>query len=137
MTVLLYIQPQRLNASHNVALIIRHAASVENAIPDGRLERFGVPEIQGFRWLHVVVTIREQCPVSSPKLRVHDRMAVSLHQASLGSSFFQLAAHPFGALAKVAGIILVRRDGWHPQELRELLQKVFSMSVHTIFHLHR
>src|SRR3712207_6599751 len=134
--MLLHIQTQRLYAGEHVALVVGDASGVEAAVPDSRLERVALPEIQGFGWLHVVVAVGEECRFARADLRVDHGVSFGLHDAGLGAGLLQLPRHPPCAVAELSALVLAGGDRRHPKELVQLPEKLFSRTVHALAQIH-
>src|SRR5918995_7184273 len=104
--MLLSIQTQRLYAGEHVALVVGDAAGVEAPVPDSRLERIALPQIQGLGWLHVVVAVGEERRLARPGLRVDHGVSFGLHDGRLGAGLLQLPPYPLGAVAEVFAFAL-------------------------------
>ena len=85
----------RVDAGHEIALVVGHAAGEQLAIPHGGLEGRAVPQLHRVGRLHVVMTVQEQALLPTPDLAPNDRWAIpGIPIRHLASRFLQTIAHP-------------------------------------------
>ncbi len=109
---------ERFKEHHHLPLVI-HGAARNDALAVRAIKQLwikwrAVPQFNGVRWLHVVMTVEEdaRCAASArPWMRgKHHRVADGRHACSIESHAAQVAHQPFRRVRHISGVRWIGRD---------------------------
>src|SRR5437868_4771230 len=100
---------------------------------DARFEGWRFPELEGFRWLHVVMTVNQEVrPLaarSAWRLCQHDWISGSGAHPGFEPNTLAVALQPLRASLQIRLMLRLRRHAWESHIVAKLLDEPFLVGV--------